>query len=197
MPILGINYINLNNNKMSLKLSYLNINSQNLKSLYKLYYNKKLIRGLSAVKASTPKVDSTTFIFYGNRMAINPIKRIECNTVFNKTVSIASVTLSIRPYSSLKSLIRFSNLNKTKIRLKGDGFYQIEISFVTNIFNSNVPVFEIQANIFNYMTSQFSKYLNYDSKKKLGNFAPSIMYISSNTTEQDTTSSVRYSSICS
>lgn len=182
---------------MNLKLSYLNINSQNLKSLYKLYYSKKLIRGLTASKAPNFKANSTTFVFYGNIIAIDPIKRIECNAIFNKTVNIASVTLSIRPYSSLKSLIRFSNLNKAKIRLKGDGFFQIEISFINNIFDSNAPIFEVQANIFNYLTSQFSKYLNYNSKKKSENFAPSIIYISSDIIEQNTTSFVRYSSICS
>jgi hypothetical protein len=177
---------------MSSKLSYLTINGKDLKSLYKLYYTKKLIKSLAITNTTK---NSTNFIFYGTIIAMSPLNRIEYNKLFNKEESRVSVNLSIRPYSNFKSLIRFSHLNKITIRLKGDVFFQIKITFKNDLFKPNQSIFETQAIRFNYINSRFNEYINThknDSKStKIKPISPSIMYIIS----ESSTSFVRYNSI--
>ena len=177
---------------MSSKLSYLTINGKDLKSLYKLYYTKKLIKSLAITNTTK---NSTNFIFYGTIIAMSPLNRIEYNKLFSKEESRVSVNLSIRPYSNFKSLIRFSHLNKITIRLKGDVFFQIKITFKNDLFKPNQSIFETQAIRFNYINSRFNEYINThknDSKStKIKPISPSIMYIIS----ESSTSFVRYNSI--
>ena len=177
---------------MSSKLSYLTINGKDLKSIYKLYYTKKLIKSLTIQNSAK---NSTSFIFYGTIIAISPITRIQYNKIFSKEDNKVSVNLSIRPYSNFKSLIRFSHLSKITIRLKGDVFFQMKITFKNDIFNTDLSIFEKQAMRFNFINSQFSEYINTreDNNKmtKINPISPSIMYIIS----EDSTSFVRYNSI--
>ena len=179
---------------MQQKLSYLNINAKDLKALYKYYYIKKLTNNITKVGNSFEK-EHTTFIFYGTMIAITPIKRMECNKFFNKNKEAVSVDFSIMPYSNFKSLIRFSNLNKMKHRLKGEVFYQMEIKFVNKYFIQDKisTNFENQAIRYTSILSWFNQYINPKTEKKTGyEFFPSIIYVPSG---NEVMSSVRYSSI--
>jgi len=171
---------------MKQKLTYLNISGQDLQSLYKLYYVKNL--------SKVHKDDQfTTFIFYGTIIAINPIKRMECNHFFNKnSVTGPFVKISIMPYSNFKAFIRFSKLNQIKIRIKGEVCYQIEIRFL-NKPNTHNTTFEKEAQIFITITNSFNLYINPNlSKNEFNTFFPSIRIININ---EGLTSFTRYTSI--
>ena len=162
---------------MNRKLSYIDINNQDLKSLYKLYYTNKLAQhvGIEANFKSkltiekAQKSDTTSFIFYGTMIAIPPIKRIEFNKVFNEETAKFKVDLSIIPYSNFKSRIRFSNLNDVKVRLKGDMLFQMEASFDNKLFASANTVFEKQIEMYVCLFSILNKHTN--------KISPLIVYI--------------------
>ena len=123
---------------MQQKLSYLTRTGKNLKILSKLYYIKNFAK--YATKQNTENIKNignignTTFVLYGTRIAISPLKRIECNKFFNASQEGISVKRTVRPYSTFQSLIRFSNINRIKTRLKGEVFYQIEVTFINKFF---------------------------------------------------------------
>ena len=111
---------------MQQTISYININNKNHQSLYKYYYIKKLNKNLVDIHNFVQNTNYTNFMFYGNRRAIPPLKRIECNKFFNKNPNEIKVNLSILPYNSFQSILRFSSMKSIKNRLKGEVFYQIE-----------------------------------------------------------------------
>lgn len=120
---------------MQQKLSYLTRTGKNLKILSKLYYIKNFAK--YATKQNTENIKNignTTFVLYGTRIAISPLKRIECNKFFNASQEGISVKRTVRPYSTFQSLIRFSNINRIKTRLKGEVFYQMEVTFINKFF---------------------------------------------------------------
>lgn len=163
---------------MNRKLSYIDINNQDLKSLYKLYYTNKLAQHVGIEAKSKLRLekaqesDTTSFIFYGTMIAITPIKRIEFNKVFNEETEKFKVDLSIIPYSNFKSRIRFSNLNDVKVRLKGDMLFQMEAIFDNKPFASVKTVFEKQMDIYICLFSTLSKHMN--------KMSPLIVYIPNN-----------------
>ena len=178
---------------MKQKLSYINISGQELKSLYKLYYIKKLTKNIVSNKPNQINEEYTTFIYYGTRIIITPLKRIECNKFFNKKKGEVIINFSIRSYNNFSSLINFSKLNQIKNIIKGTVFYQLEIHVKKDIFNKNLTNFEIQARIYNLVLSSFDQYIDIDIQKtKKGIFFPSIMYIP---LQNEITSLIRYSSI--
>jgi hypothetical protein len=178
---------------MKQKLSYINISRQELKSLYKLYYIKKLTKNIIFDKSSPISEEYTTFIFYGNRIIITPLKRIECNKFFNKKKEEVLINFSIRSYTNFSSLINFSKLNQIKNIIKGTVFYQLEIRVKKNIFDKSLTNFEIQARIYNFVLSSFDQYINIDIQKtKKVSFFPSIIYIP---LQNEITSLIRYSSL--
>jgi len=134
---------------MKKKLSYININKHNLNSLYKYYYIKKLTKNITIYNNKF-----TSFFFYGTMLTITPIIRIECNKFFNKKNEAVIVNFSVMPYNNVNSMIRFSNLTKTKNRVKGEIFYQIEIQFSNKfvIENNALIRFEQEAIIFKIIT---------------------------------------------
>jgi len=178
---------------MKQKLSYINISRQELKSLYKLYYIKKLTKNIIFDKSSPISEEYTTFIFYGTRIIITPLKRIECNKFFNKKKEEVLINFSIRSYTNFSSLINFSKLNQIKNIIKGTVFYQLEIRVKKNIFDKSLTNFEIQARIYNFVLSSFDQYINIDIQKtKKVSFFPSIIYIP---LQNEITSLIRYSSL--
>ena len=175
---------------MKKKLSYVNINKHNLNSLYKYYYIKKFIKNITIYNNQF-----ISFFFYGTMLTITPIIRIECNKFFNKKNEAVIVNFSVMPYNNVKSMIRFSNLTKTKNRVKGEIFYQIEIQFSNKfiIQNSSLIRFEQEAILFKIIISWFNQYINPNIIKKTEHqFFPSIIYIPTNDKIQ---SYIRYSSI--
>jgi hypothetical protein len=160
---------------MNRKLSYIDINNQDLKSLYKLYYTNKLVKNLWKDTDFNKKAGTTSFIFYGTIIAVVPIKRIEFNKGLNNKVDLFNVDLSIIPYSNFKSRIRFSNLSKTKARLKGDILFQMKITFSNKEFLPNKTLFEIQAKIYMTIISGISRYID--------KVSPLVIYIP---TKEDT-----------
>lgn len=162
---------------MQQKLSYLTRTGKNLKILSKLYYIKNFSKYLTK-----PNEGTTIFVFYGTRIAINPLKRIECNKFFNTSQEGISVKRTVRPYSTFQSLIRFSNINKIKTRLKGEVFYQIEVTFIDKFFSTEQQKqgisFERQTKMYMAVSHWCNTYLNpNDFKTKSNQFFPSIVTI--------------------
>jgi hypothetical protein len=154
---------------MNRKLSYIDINNQDLKSLYKLYYTNKLVGDLREGTDLSRKEGTTSFIFYGTIMAVTPIKRIEFNKMLGNKAELFKVDLSIIPYSNFKSRIRFSNLSKAKTRLKGDILFQMKLTFSDKPFISSKTLFEIQAKMYMIIISEVSSHID--------KISPLIIYI--------------------
>ena len=169
-------------------MSYFTITNKKLKSIYKFYYTKNIVKNL----ITKDKTDTTTFLFYGTIRPLSPLKRIVSNKDFNTNNMISSVKLSIIPYSNFKSLIRFSNLSMLKIRLKGNLFFQIEVVFHNKFFSINKTSFRIHANIFNNISTIFEQSDIKINSLKGNSIFPSIIFISS---KDEATSFIRYTSI--
>ena len=162
---------------MQQTISYININNKNHQSLYKYYYIKKLNKNIIDIDNFMKNTNHTSFIFYGNRRAIPPLKRIECNKFFNKNTNEIKVNLSILPYNSFQSILRFSSIKSIKNMLKGEVFYQIEIQFNHNLFNKSAK-FEIESKRYFSIYTQFSQYMNPNIVKTSSlQFVPSIRFI--------------------
>ena len=177
---------------MQQKLSYLTRTGKNLKILSKLYYiknfakyaTKKNTENIKNIKniGNIGNIGSTTFVLYGTRIAISPLKRIECNKFFNASQEGISVKRTVRPYSTFQSLIRFSNINRIKTRLKGEVFYQMEVTFINKFFWTKQQeqgiCFEAQIKMYIAFFHWCNIYLNpNDFKTKSNQFFPSIITI--------------------
>jgi len=162
---------------MQQTISYININNKNHQSLYKYYYIKKLNKNIIDIDNFAQNAHYTSFMFYGNRRAMPPLKRIECNKFFNKNTNEIKVSLSILPYNSFQSILRFSSIKSIKNRLKGEVFYQIEIQFNNSLYTKSAK-FEIESKRYFSIYTQFNQHMNLSAiKTSSQQFVPSIRFI--------------------
>ena len=108
--------------------SLIKMNARNLRSLYKLYYTRKLDKNLKAATITNIDEQITSFILYGTINNLSPVERRAFNQrMANNNTKDIKVDFSVIPYSNFKVMLKFSQRHQFKRIIKGGRFYQVKI----------------------------------------------------------------------
>ena len=108
--------------------SLIKMNARNLRSLYKLYYTRKLDKNIKAATLTGTDKQVTSFILYGTINNLSPVERRAFNQrMANSNTKDITVDFSVIPYSNFKVMLKFSQRHQFKRIMKGGMFYQVKI----------------------------------------------------------------------
>ena len=108
--------------------SLIKMNARNLRSLYKLYYTRKLDKNIKAATLAGTDKQVTSFILYGTINNLSPVERRAFNQrMANNNTKDITVDFSVIPYSNFKVMLKFSQRHQFKRIMKGGMFYQVKI----------------------------------------------------------------------
>ena len=108
--------------------SLIKMNARNLRSLYKLYYTRKLDKNIKAATLTGTDKQVTSFILYGTINNLSPVERRAFNQrMANSNTKDITVDFSVIPYSNFKVILKFSQRHQFKSIIKGGMFYQVKI----------------------------------------------------------------------
>ena len=109
--------------------SLIKMNARNLRSLYKLYYTRKLDKNIKAATLTSTDKQVTSFILYGTINNLSPVERRAFNQrMANSNTKDITVDFSVIPYSNFKVILKFSQRHQFKSIIKGGMFYQVKIN---------------------------------------------------------------------
>ena len=174
--------------------SLIKMNARNLRSLYKLYYTRKLDKNLKAATVTSINQQVTSFILYGTINNLSPVERRAFNQrMANSNTKDITVDFSVIPYSNFKVMLKFSQRHQFKRIIKGGMFYQVKIDI--NVDSSDGLYSEKQRLKYKSMTTWFDLFRAYDFKKdKSTVIFPSIIVAH---TTSGLVIPIRYSTFCS
>ncbi len=174
--------------------SLIKMNARNLRSLYKLYYTRKLDKNLKAATVTSINQQVTSFILYGTINNLSPVERRAFNQrMANSNTKDITVDFSVIPYSNFKVMLKFSQRHQFKRMIKGGMFYQVKIDI--NVDSSDGLYSEKQRLKYKSMTTWFDLFRAYDFKKdKSTVIFPSIIVAH---TTSGLVIPIRYSTFCS
>lgn len=173
--------------------SLIKMNARNLRSLYKLYYTRKLDKNLKAATITSINERVTSFILYGTINNLSPVERRAFNQrIANNNTKDITVDFSVIPYSNFKVMLKFSQRHQFKRIMKGGMFYQVKIDI--NIDSSEGLYSEKQRLKYKSIATWFDLFRAYDFKKdKSTVIFPSIIIAH---TTSGLAIPIRYSTFC-
>ena len=174
--------------------SLIKMNARNLRSLYKLYYTRKLDKNLKAATITNIDEQITSFILYGTINNLSPVERRAFNQrMANNNTKDIKVDFSVIPYSNFKVMLKFSQRHQFKRIIKGGRFYQVKIDI--NFDSSDGLYSEKQRLKYKSIATWFDLFRAYDFKKdKSTVIFPSIIIAH---TTSGLVIPIRYSTFCS
>ena len=174
--------------------SLIKMNARNLRSLYKLYYTRKLDKNLKAATVTSINQQVTSFILYGTINNLSPVERRAFNQrMANSNTKDITVDFSVIPYSNFKVMLKFSQRHQFKRMIKGGMFYQVKIDI--NVDSSDSLYSEKQRLKYKSIATWFDLFRAYDFKKdKSTVIFPSIIIAH---TTSGLVIPIRYSTFCS
>jgi hypothetical protein len=174
--------------------SLIKMNARNLRSLYKLYYTRKLDKNIKAATLTSTDKQVTSFILYGTINNLSPVERRAFNQrMANSNTNDITVDFSVIPYSNFKVILKFSQRHQFKSIIKGGMFYQVKIDI--NFDSSEGLYSEKQRLKYKSITTWFDLFRSSDFKKdKSTVIFPSIIIAH---TTSDLVIPIRYSTFCS
>ena len=173
--------------------SLIKMNARNLRSLYKLYYTRKLDKNIKAATLAGTNKQVTSFILYGTINNLSPVERRAFNQrIANSNTKDITVDFSVIPYSNFKVMLKFSQRHQFKSIIKGGMFYQVKIDI--NFDSSEGLYSEKQRLKYKSITTWFDLFRSSDFKKdKSTVIFPSIIIAH---TTSGLVIPIRYSTFC-